>query len=235
MEVSFLQWDSDFFKARLFSVKVSPGAPLEISRLSDILKIENANMAYVFVEDGNPEWQSALTKLGASLYDEKVTYGKEVPGQIISTANCISTYNGALNNDLLSLALDAGHDSRFKKDPRFNAYFEPFYKLWITNSLNGTLADKVLVSENGNHLDGMVTCKIKNGTGSIGLIATGALARGKGVGTSLIQATDAFYQSKEIKYSTVVTQATNIQACRFYEKNGFTVIKKEFVYHWWLK
>jgi dTDP-4-amino-4,6-dideoxy-D-galactose acyltransferase len=235
MEVNFLPWDSDFFKARIFSVKVSPGTPLEISQLSDALKNENANMAYVFVEDGNPEWQSALTEQGANLYDEKVTYGKEVPDKIISGSDSIVTYNGVLNKDLLSLALDAGYDSRFKKDVRFNAYFEPLYKLWITNSLNGIMADKVLVYGNGTRLEGMVTCKIKNGTGSIGLIATRADVRGKGVGTILIQATDAFYQSKEIKYSTVVTQATNIQACRFYEKNGFTVIKKEFVYHWWFK
>lgn len=235
MEISYLPWDSDFFKARIFSIKVPPDTEPDIARLSNSLKAENAGMAYVFVEDGNHAWQSLLNEQGASLYDEKVTYGKAVPEQTASVTDSVEVYKGELNNNLLSLALDAGFDSRFKKDPRFTAWFEPLYKLWITNSLNGSMADAVLVYESENSLVGMVTCKIKNGTGSIGLIATDSHIRGKGVGSSLIQATDAFYISKGVKYSTVVTQATNIQACRFYEKNGFTLIKKEFVYHWWFK
>lgn len=235
MEVNFLPWDSDFFKARIFSIRVSPGTEPDISRLSNSLHAENASMAYVFVEGNNAVWQSALVEQGASLYDEKVTYGKEVPDQTGLTFDNVSVYKGGMNNDLMSLALDAGFDSRFKKDPRFTPWFESLYQLWITNSLNGSMADAVLVYEHGSSLAGMVTCKIKNGTGSIGLIATNGPVRGKGIGSGLIQATDAFYRSKGVKYSTVVTQATNMQACRFYEKNGFTIIKKEFVYHWWFK
>jgi ribosomal protein S18 acetylase RimI-like enzyme len=76
---------------------------------------------------------------------------------------------------------------------------------------------------------------MKNGVGSIGLIAVNEKTRSKGIGSKLIAAADAFYHANGIGQSTVITQASNIQACRFYEKAGFQVIKKEYVYHWWLK
>ena len=230
-----MPWDSEFFKCRVFSIKVSSDTAPELKELKQRLQSEGADLVYVFVEEPMPRWQEELQQAGACLYDEKVTYGKQVHDQLSEFHPNVMEYKNELNEELTTLALAAGHDSRYKKDLRLYPYFETFYKLWITNSLNGTLADKVLVYQGENGIEGMVTCKIKNKTGSIGLIATKAQSMGKGIGTKLIKATDAFYQASHVTESTVVTQATNIQACMFYEKNGFKVIKTEFVYHWWLK
>ena len=57
--------------------------------------------------------------------------------------------------------------------PRLTAYFEPMYKLWMINSLNGVMADKLFVYRSGDGIEGMASCKIREGetgegkTGSI--------------------------------------------------------------------
>jgi len=130
----------------------------------------------------------------------------------------------------------AGHESRFRKDPRLCPYFERLYGLWLSNSLSGSIADKVFVYSDGKRLAGMVTCKLRDGgIGNIGLIATATGFQGKGIGGHLIQAADAYHAGNGAAIATVVTQKSNIQACRFYEKSGFTRHKLEFVYHLWLK
>jgi ribosomal protein S18 acetylase RimI-like enzyme len=123
----------------------------------------------------------------------------------------------------------------------------------MENSLDGLIADRVFVYREAGVIKGMVTCKITGPTagqqegeeggpgdrqagrvGSIGLIATGAAHQGKGIGRSLLRATDHYYRANGVETSTVVTQKTNIQACLFYEKEGFTEYKRQFVYHLWL-
>src|SRR5688572_22575951 len=108
MEVSFLPWDTDFFKTRIFSVKVPTGGVPELTRLTQLLMAENANIACVFVEDVNALRQEALTNAGAFLYDEKVTYGKPLPQKAVSGYNNVKEYKGEVSNDLLTLTLDAG-------------------------------------------------------------------------------------------------------------------------------
>ncbi len=126
------------------------------------------------------------------------------------------------------------------EDPRLLPFFEPLYRLWMSNSLKGTMADVVFVCGSDSAVKGFVTCKIREDrtgdrTGSIGLIATDGAYQGQGIGQSLIEATDAWYKANRILTSTVVTQQSNVPACRFYEKAGFTIRKTEYIYHLWLK
>ncbi len=182
--------------------------------------------------------QNRLTGLGAMLVDEKVTYGKELPGigkpGGEGTSQGVEAYDGEVTDRLLELAFLAGHESRFRKGPRLSSFFEPMYQLWMINSLNGSIADRVFIYRSGERVDGMVTCRIREGkVGNIGLIAASADQQGKGVGKALVQTADNFFRSREVHISTVVTQKTNHQACRFYEAAGFSVYKTEYVYHLW--
>ena len=234
MELKRLDWDCRFFEAEVFGIHLHPADPaIDVEATIASLREEGAALAYFFLEKRDAALQEQLEKNGAVLYDEKITYGKELGSEGSVPPGEVRAYGGGLSDELLKLVLLAGHDSRFRKDPRLSAYFERLYTLWIENSLNGSIADRVFVY-GGDKIKGMATCKIREDrTGSIGLIATGTAYQGQGIGRALLQATDHYYRANAVKTSTVVTQKTNEQACLFYEKEGFTEYKTEYVYHLW--
>ena len=237
MEVKRLDWDSDFFGLEVFGVQIGHGA--NIPEMTRSLQKAGADLGYIFLQEPDADLDKQLTASGGILYDEKITYGKELTSLLHTdsgVSESLEVYEGQLTDDLLRLAIIAGHESRFRKDPRLSDHFELLYKLWMTNSLNGSFADKVFVFKVEDEIKGMATCKIRGDrSGSIGLIATETGFQGKGVGKSLVQAIDLYYRDNNVKTSTVVTQKSNIQACNFYEKAGFTVYKLEHVYHLWFK
>jgi dTDP-4-amino-4,6-dideoxy-D-galactose acyltransferase len=235
MEINRLNWDSNFFNREVFAVHIHSGDKEDGESLSEALRCKGAELAYIFLKENNSNWHKQLTAINARLFDEKVTYGKqynevhaEPPGNVVA-------YRGSLTDELLQLTLLSGHESRFKKDPLLEPHFESLYKIWIEKSLEGVIADKVFVYQVGDSIKGMVTCKVANGVGNIGLIATASSEQGKGIGKALIQGVDTHYKENKVHTSHVVTQGTNRQACMFYEKTGFTEFKKEYVYHWWFK
>jgi dTDP-4-amino-4,6-dideoxy-D-galactose acyltransferase len=236
-----LDWDSQFFGMEVFGVTLTAGnEEIDMQQLAGTLRGEGAGLAYFFLQQQTPDRQQQLAEIGAILYDEKVTYSKQLrsptgtPPMSGTPPDKIERYMGEATDELLELAFLAGHDSRFKKDPRLSPFFERLYTMWVINSLNGSMADRVFVYRTENRIAGLVSCKIGNDkTGNIGLIATRAAYQGKGVGTALLRATEAYYSGNNVVTSTVVTQKSNSQACLFYEKVGFAEYKTEYVYHLW--
>lgn len=235
LDIKRLDWDSEFLAREVFGVTVpdvADEAP-DAAGLIRSLRGQGASLAYLFVASGDPALHRQLTDGGAVLFDEKVTYGKRLtaapPGD-----NAIEIYNGVLTDELLALAILAGHESRFRKDPRLYPFFEPLYKRWMINSLKGTMADIVLVYRQGDGIRGMVTGKVGvDGIGNIGLLATDGAWQGKGVGRMLLRAVEDYFRSRGAETSTVVTQRNNTAACDFYERSGFTIFKTEYIYHLW--
>ncbi len=235
MEARKLDWDSDFFGMEIFSVGLPPRNSIaEISELIASLRRAGADLVYFFLQERSADVEQLLMENGGIFYDEKLTYYKELTGEPPGAPKEAEAYEGNAAASLLELAFLAGHESRFRKDPRLSPYFESMYELWMVNSLNGTIADKVFVYRSGADISGMVTCKVKDDNmGNIGLIATAAGYQGKGIGQVLLQAVDRYFGLRKVKASTVVTQRSNIQACRFYEKAGFAEYKTEYVFHLW--
>jgi len=219
----------------VFGVTLSAGnKEIDLQKLARTLREEGAGLAYFFLQQKTTDWQQQLAAIGAILYDEKVTYSKQLSPLSGAPPEKIERYMGEATNELLELAFLAGHDSRFKKDPRLSPFFERLYTMWVINSLNGSMADRVFVYRIENRIAGLVSCKIGNDrTGNVGLIATAAGYQGKGIGTALLHATEAYYSGNNVATSTVVTQKSNSQACFFYEKAGFAEYKTEYVYHLW--
>jgi ribosomal protein S18 acetylase RimI-like enzyme len=257
VEIKRLSWDSDFFGIEVFGSWVHdlPDAGTLIPSLRDT----GAGLVYIFLQQNLDRLHGQLLAHGAVLYDEKITYAKapepgapepggslpggSLPGVSLpggsrpypGSGDIIEAYRGPLTDDLLRLSYLAGHESRFRKDPRLSGSFETLYRLWITNSLNGSVADRVFVCRTEEGIRGMVTCKIGgDGQGSIGLIATDASCQGRGIGRRLVRMAEEYCSAKGATALSVVTQASNTQACRFYENAGFTVCKRENVYHLWL-
>lgn len=229
--IEYLSWDTDFFRLKIGKSYISTLKPEALDALYIKKELEHYDLIYFFCDQTSAECETIITNHGGLLTDQKVTYQKQVDQTICEIPKQIKVYNGVLTDELLALALASGHDSRFKKDVRLAPRYDALYTQWITKSLDGSMADAVLVYQLNEEIQGFVTVKNKNGEGQIGLIAVSEKFRGKGIGTLLLHGADAWYNQHNISFCSVVTQLTNKQACLLYEKNSYTKAKTEIIYH----
>jgi dTDP-4-amino-4,6-dideoxy-D-galactose acyltransferase len=80
----------------------------------------------------------------------------------------------------------------------------------------------------------MVTLEDRDGIGTIGLIAVDPEREKRGLGRSLVQAAQSWFAKEGFEQGRVVTQAANAAACRLYEKCGYSLVKTEHFYHFWI-
>jgi len=139
-------------------------------------------------------------------------------------------------NSVLPLCYEAGKDSRYNIDPNFTTeQFKELYRAWCTNSLNKQFADQTIGQfDEDNSLIGFVTIKIIDNCANVGLIAVDQKEQGKGVGQNLLQLAENYAIQNGCSSIRVPTQETNVQALKFYRKNGYKDIKVESIYHLWL-
>lgn len=157
---------------------------------------------------------------------EKVTFRKLLfhPNQV----GGIQQFNSTLNQQIVSLALDSGKYSRFKKDTRLNQKeFENLYQHWIEKAID---EDIVLTNKS---LTAMATLSVEEKEASIGLLSVDEKERGKGLGRQLVLAAEneAILSGAETLF--IPTQAHNTPACKLYQSLGYTPVQQVYVYHWW--
>lgn len=110
---------------------------------------------------------------------------------------------------------------------------------WIQKSAQG-LAHKILVAEFEGEVGGFCSIflnptlrpYIRKSIGIIDFIVVDERMQGKGVGKKLLQSTFAELrgQADEVELRTM---ADNLEALRFYEKNGFQVLSADQHLHYW--
>ncbi len=200
---------------------------------------QRVKLIYWFVDPQDEERTHAAKEQNGKLVDEKVTYVTHIIGEKPEPIDGLSivTYDKEeLNEQLFVLALQSGLYSRFRTDKRFtHSEYEKLYTTWVRRSIQRVVALNVLVClDEEAHILGFVTMESKRGSGSIGLLAVDENSRGKSIGKALVQ--EAFVRFYRIGYRRVfvTTQKRNLVACRFYEKQGFTLHRLENVYHFWL-
>ncbi len=233
MELKMLDWDSSFFEKKIFSVQLNNDD--DIDEIEFHLQKENADLAYVFIPLSSSISKKVADYSNIVLYDHKLTYKMNLSGKDFQAVENVEEVDASPNDDFISLAISSGTHSRFALDPSLNHKFEELYALWLINSLNKKLADKVFITKHKDLITSFITCKIKNEVGNIGLIATHENHRGKSLGRNLINQAHHWYLQNNIKVSEVVTQKANKIACAFYENYGFQISKEELVYHWHFK
>jgi len=232
MRVERLEWDSNFFGCCVGRLIVDAGQEIPQSLFDDF------DLVYVVVEGELSPLQKQYFATQYFLADEKLTYEKAIHHAGNPNSNILSwPYNREVNKNLLDIAVQAGEFSRFRIDPKIpTAKFVELYEGWITNSVKRFLAEEVYYFSIDDQVAGVITLSIKNAKADIGILSVNRIFRGKGAATELVAAAE--YWAKHIKgvpFIQVVTQASNHVACRFYEKNGFTIEKREYVFHWWAK
>jgi len=218
MEVKKLVWDSEFFgyKIGLIDINNSDFDPhLHFDSQFDLI--------YLFSNRNQVSDQLSEHVDIKITYEKYNTFVEEMPENI-------EEYKGKLTNELLYLAHLSGNHSRFKKDVYLANHYEILYKTWIQKSIDGEIADKVLIFKVSCKILGFITLKEINECVQIGLIAVNENHMGKGIGSSLLKAISYIYPNKKI---IVSTQEVNKGANAIYIKNGFFVNKRQYIYHLW--
>ncbi len=233
MELKMLDWDSAFFEKKIFSVQLNNYD--NIDEVEFQLQNENADLAYIFIPVNSEIENKVAEKSNLVLFDHKLTYKMILSEKVFQTVENVEETDADPDDDFISLAISSGVHSRFALDPSLNHKFEELYGLWLRNSLNKKLADKVFVTKSNDFITSFITCKIKNEIGNIGLIATHADYRGKSLGRNLINHVHHWYLQNNINVSEVVTQQSNAIACAFYGNYGFEISQEDLVYHWHFK
>lgn len=231
MEIRTLQWDSDFFGLHIGRADLQTKADAlylramheELKRQYDLLYIFDAN-AVGFEADG------------AQLVDEKILYCK--PCEPRKQYEAVSFYQDASpSDDLYRLALVSGGYSRFKLDERLpKGSYERLYNRWIENACpkEGTNKQILLFKDEQNVVRGMITIDYQGELGHIGLVAVDTDVQHQGIGGKIMSTLDGYLFQQGVRTLEVPTQKANTDACRWYEKNGFTIQSVIPIYHWWL-
>ena len=231
MEIRTLQWDSDFFGLRIGRADIlSTEDALFLAAQHEEL-MQQFDLLYIF-----DSHNIGFTANGALLVDEKILYSK--PCEPRKQYNEISFFKQATpSDDLYRLALVSGGYSRFKLDERLpQGSYERLYTRWIENACpkEGTNKQILTCLDTNNIAKGMITIDHQGELGHIGLVAVDTDAQHQGIGGKIMSTLDGYLFEHGIKTLEVPTQKANTDACRWYEKNGFTVQSRTQIYHWWL-
>ena len=141
------------------------------------------------------------------------------------------------SDDLYRLALVSGGYSRFKLDERLpKGSYERLYNRWIENACPKENTNKqILLFKNEHNIAcGMITFDYNEELGHIGLVAVDTDVQHQGIGGKIMSTLDGYLFEHGIKMLEVPTQKANIDACSWYEKNGFIPKSIIPIYHWWL-
>lgn len=233
-----LEWDSQFFGYKVAYLKPWNLEPARLKEIIADMKNNGVALAYCSVNPDDEVSNLSLANDNRFLADQKITFFTSIEDEhnYIFSGNIMPYKSEYTSEKLKSLALQSGLYSRFKVDPHFvNGEFEKLYAEWIEKSVKKNISDEILVYYLHDDEKGFVSLGVKNGIGSIGLIAVDELERGKSIGKELMIAALDFFKTKKLSEVEVVTQKANYIACEFYKTLGFGVKSIENIYHLWIK
>jgi dTDP-4-amino-4,6-dideoxy-D-galactose acyltransferase len=234
---NLLRWDSDFFGYKVASIRHESISNADFEAVIEAMRREKVKLVYCFLKPGEDDLAELIIGNSGFLADTKITYFKPVlfDNDFSFNESVVSYDKSHCSPKLKELALQSGIYSRFKIDPNFrNNEFEKLYTEWVEKSVRREISDEVLVFTENNDEKGFVTISLKNGTGTIGLIAVDENERGRSIGKILMNSALRFMSENNAGIAEVATQQANEGACRFYNALGFKIKNIVNVYHLWI-
>lgn len=228
MEIIHLKWDTDFFGYNVGKLLLEDNGLNE-----EILRNNDCRLLYIYSNAAIEKEE--LLKFKLFLADEKTDLITQISDLTFDKSKNDSIKElFSIDQNLLDLTFQSGHFSRFKIDPNFkNNEFENLYSAWIEQSINHSMAEKVLGFVVDNVTVGFITIALKNNAYDIGLIAVDSTHRSLKIGTQLLEYVFRYASSNKVKTITVTTQMQNQGALKFYLRNGFSINRSTFIYHLW--
>lgn len=228
-----LTWDSDFFNKKIGKIDIANDYTFLVENLEKAFQQEY-DLIYVFGNKNTDIPSEILEKFNGKIVDRKITYSAKIEDLRTKTTIEIKEFKEQNGRQLYDLAYLSGTHSRFRLDEGLDIEnFKHLYREWIDKSVSHQIAKKVFVYEDNENIKAMVTLGVREKAANIGLIAVDETLQGKGVGMSLINTCVQYCKTENITTLDVPTQLDNTQACKFYEKCGFSEKSVQNIYHFW--
>lgn len=227
MKIDQLDWDSLNFGFKVGTYKVDLVDKFLLNKLTEKARKEGFCLIYI-----NSPYKINDSSL---FYDEKLVYTKENENiKDCGISNIVSFTLQNIESDIYDLAIGSGKYSRYRLDKKFPIdKFHLLYRKWIENSVFTDYATDVLIYRIEGKAVGLLTYKNDGDKSNIGIIAVNPDFQGCGIGNKLMK----YYQSRlddKIKTLEVITQGVNEVAKTFYEKNGYAITSRRYIYHLWI-
>lgn len=235
-EVSELQWDTDYFGIASAKVILKDNVGEDDRKfLKDYLnKFEFVTIINVNNNPYNNFWlgkemMGFLTDINVQF----IKHIKEKPPDLTELGEVYQAYKP--QEDIINIAKNAFHYSRFFNDPYLNEEkARNIYAYWVECAFNKE--DKYFaIVKKDSKIVGFILFSI-NGidqSAIIELIAVDESYRGLKMGKVLIHSMENFIYDRGIVKVKVGTQVNNVPALRFYTNNGFKYVNCNAVYHYW--
>ena len=235
---TILHFDSNLFGYAVGRIN-SDVNPINLSNTLKTARREGLRLLYWFVDPKDDKALEVAQKYSGCLASEKVTYrlhAARIKRPMLPIQE-VSVYKHTnLTKEIRSLALQCGIFSRFATDRHFvRKEYIKLYTIWIKKSVNRAIAFTVLVYRDfTKKVRGFITLERKNKEGHIGLFVVDKNFRGRSIGNFLMQEALRIFVRNSFREILVTTQDENLAARTFYKKFGFTEVKREITYHFWL-
>lgn len=222
--ITRIGWDSEFFNLNV--------GELNFDNIKDS---SNASDYDLIVVKSAANHNLQISAFVNSFSEQKIVFTKNLFSNSKKNDAVISYKLVRFDIDeVYALALESGKHSRFLLDKKFESgIFEKLYKKWVDNSMYSDFADDVLFFVEKDKILGLVTYKVKDLVGSIGLIAVSPTSQGNGIGSILLQNLEAILYEKGVRTLTIPTQQQNADACAFYQKKGYEISEITYIKHYW--
>ncbi|SRX52620.1 GNAT family N-acetyltransferase [Aequorivita sp. CIP111184] len=229
MPIEKVNWDSEFFGYNVGKLMLSKGSSFSLQEF--LKESESFKLVYIFSQD-------KLDDAPLRLMDEKVVFKYNLNQWKKRASNKnLTSFNFSIDGyeQLKQLSLKSGLYSRFSRDENFrNDEFQRMYLQWIENLVIKKEAFEIIVYIESNDILGFASLNTKeDNTANIGLVAVSNKARGKGIGSQLIEEAINIAAAKGFNSIEVVTQMENQAAVGLYKKCDFEIKSITNIYHYW--
>lgn len=233
-----LAWDSEFFGFKVGRID-GPFAPS--GALAQVLASARSQsqvqLVYGQCDSSDAMSSAEAVRCKGFLADAKRTYflalSRELDAPLPPQVS-VATNDTLSLRQLRLLAWQSAAFSRFRVDPAMpTGAWRRLYSTWIRKSLTRDLADQVLVERVDGAIVGMLTLKFRPRQAEIGLFAVNPDWRGRGIGRRLLAAARHHSLANGCDGLSVVTQGTNLPACRIYEADGYILRTAHDIFHFW--
>jgi dTDP-4-amino-4,6-dideoxy-D-galactose acyltransferase len=239
--LKFLAWDTDFFGVRIGRANVTSLDEASVTNISGQAESLDIACIYLLLDADDMASMRIAEAHGYRLVDIRVTLDRKLaPEAMIAPeppAGIVLRSAEEKDLDVLQGVAESVYvQSRFYNDPHFsNERSAEMYGLWLSKSITTDFADGVRVADIEGKAVGYVTYHLdkQDNSAKIGLVGVAEEARGKQIGTLLLQ--DTLWQMAQANITAVqvVTQGSNIGAQRLYQRAGFLTRQTQLWYHKW--
>lgn len=229
-----LEWDSEFFGARIASLAPGPLTESGLTRVVEWCRAQRVECLYALSNSEDPASVRLLEDAGGRVVDVRMSFERVLREAPAGPAAPARACREADIPALRELASRSHTQSRFWADEHFaRERCAELYATWIEKSCRGW-ADHVLVADLEGRPAGYLSCHLRaNGRGEIGIVAVAPFAQGRGLGGLLLDSALAWFGERGCERVSVVTQGRNALAQRLYQSRGFLTANVQVWHHLW--